>query len=138
MAAGRVEFISMFRNNEGEPGHQDNRWSKSTELYAKNHRGTPGKKERAGVQVIGPTNANRSPIIFNEIGNHSNPMYEWIELKNVSGGNVNLKNYEVTIATTKGAGQSSHNDVDLIDFTGDGSERSCGRYSARREVRSDR
>ena len=116
--SGKVEFISMYRNNEGEPGHQSSRWTKSSELYATNHRGTPGQKERAGVQVIGPTNANRSPIIFNEIGNHSNPMYEWIELKNVSGGNVNLKNYEVTMATTKGANQSSHNDVDLIDFTG--------------------
>ena len=116
--SGKVEFISMYRNNEGEPGHQSSRWTKSSELYATNHRGTPGQKERAGVQVIGPTNANRSPIIFNEIGNHSNPMYEWIELKNVSGGNVNLKNYEVTMATTKGANQSGHNDVDLIDFTG--------------------
>ncbi len=115
---GMVEFISMYRNNEGEPGHQASRWTKSTELYATNHRGTPGMKERTNVPTITTTNVFRAPIIFNEIGNHSNPDYEWIELKNVSGGNVNLKNYEVTMVTTKGANQPGHNDVDLIDFTG--------------------
>ena len=30
---------------------------------------------------------------------------------------LTLQNYEVTIATTKGANQASHNDDDLIDFT---------------------
>ena len=116
---GLKEFISMFRNNEGEPGHQDNRWTKSSELYASNHRGTPGEKERGGVAVIGTTNANRGPVIFNEISNHDNAAYEWIELHNVSTGTVNLKDYEVTIATTKGADQDSHNDVDFIDFSTD-------------------
>ncbi len=116
--SGRVEFISMYRDNEGkagqqyEAGHASASWTKSTELYATNHRGTPGQIERTEVHVIGTTNVPRSPIIFNEIGHHSNPDYEWIELRNVSGGNVNLKNYEVTIVTNKTT------DNDFIDFTG--------------------
>ncbi len=111
MVTGMVEFISMYRSNGGGPGHQSGHWTKSTELYATNHRGTPGQKERAGVQLVGTTNANRGPIIFNEIANHDNPDYEWIELRNVSGGNVNLKNYEVTMIT------GLDKDDDLIDFT---------------------
>ena len=111
------EFISMYRNNEGEPGHQDNRWTKSTELYATNHRGTPGQKERAGVQVIGATNANRGPVIFNEISNNAEAKYEWIELRNVSGGEQNLKNWEITILTSKGdPPQDGHNAKELIQF----------------------
>ena len=116
--SGRVEFISMYRDNEGkagqqyEAGHASASWTKSTELYATNHRGTPGQIERTEVHVIGTTNVPRSPIIFNEIGHHSDPRYEWIELRNVSGGNVNLKNYEVTIVTNKTT------DNDFIDFTG--------------------
>ncbi len=116
--SGRVEFISMYRDNKDKPGqqyeagHQSASWTKSSELYATNHRGTPGQIERAGVPIIKTTNANRGPVIFNEIANHTNPDYEWIEIKNVSGGNVNLKNYEVTITTAVGT------DNDLIDFTG--------------------
>ena len=116
---GMVEFISMYRNNYGEPGHQSSRWTKSSELYTTNHRGTPGAKERSNVAVIGATNANRGPVIFNEIANYpdGNKAHEWIELRNVSGGEVNLKNWEITLVTSKGAPpQDGHNDVDFINF----------------------
>ncbi len=116
---GRVEFISMYRNNEGEPGHQDNRWTRSSELYATNHRGTPGAKERSGVPTLTPTPANRGPVIFNEISNNTDAKYEWIELRNVSGGEVNLKNWEITRLTSKGdPPQDGHNAVEMIQFPG--------------------
>ena len=116
-AGSLKEFISMYRNNTGEPGWQSSRWTQSTEVYHPNHKGTPGRGEPKGPVVIGTDTVPRSPIIFNEISNNSNSNHEWIELRNVSDGNVNLKNYEVTMLTSKGANQSSHNDVDLIDFT---------------------
>ena len=135
VTTGQQEFITMYRKryHNDSAGWNGGEWIKSTQLYKPNHRGTPGMGQAANVPTITATNANRSPIIFNEIGNHSNPDYEWIELRNVSDGNVNLKNYEVTMATTKGANQTGHNDVDLIDFTGADRNvpaRSC-RYSAR-------
>ena len=117
-AAGSLkEFISMYRNNYGEAGWASNRWSQSTLVYHPNHKGTPGVGEPRGPVVIGTDSVTPGPIIFNEISNNRNPDHEWIELRNVSGGNQNLKNWEVTMLTSKGANQSSHNDVDLIDFT---------------------
>ena len=35
-------------------------------------------------------------IVVNEVGNNSNDAYDWIELRNASGGKINLKNYLVT------------------------------------------
>ena len=118
VTTGEKEFISMYRNNYGEPGHQAARWTKSTQLYKRNHRGTPGAKEAAGTSVIAATKVPRSPVIFNEISNHDNPAYEWIELRFT--GDANLKDYEVTIVTTKGAPpQDGHHDADFIDFSTD-------------------
>ena len=114
---GTKEFISMFRNNYGEPGHQSSRWTKSTELYMKNHRGTPGRKERSNVKTFGATEANRGPVIFNEVSNNETPKYEWIELRNVSDGEVNLKNWEISILTSKGdPPQAGHNAKEMIQF----------------------
>ena len=119
VTTGEKEFVSMYRSNNGD-GSNGGHWTKSTQLYKRNHRGTPGAKEAAGTSIIGTTNANRSPVIFNEISNHDNPAYEWIELRNVSTGTVNLKDYEVTIVTTKGAPpQDGHHDADFIDFSTD-------------------
>ncbi|MCY3744528.1 MAG: lamin tail domain-containing protein [Candidatus Poribacteria bacterium] len=114
--AGKVEFVSVWRNNYGEPGHQSNRWTASSELYKPNHKGTPGMKERPNFGGVTPTPANRGPVIFNEISNNDNPAYEWIELRNVTDGEVNLKNWEITIVTSKGANQANHNAVEFIQF----------------------
>lgn len=114
--AGKVNFVSVWRNNYGEPGHQSNRWAASSELYKPNHKGTPGMKERPNFGGVTPTPANRGPVIFNEISNNDNPAYEWIELRNVTDGEVNLKNWEITIVTSKGADQANHNAVEFIQF----------------------
>jgi len=97
---GRVEFISMFRNNYGEHGYQSSRWSVSTELYATNHRGTPGQKERAGIQIIGKSGVALGTVI-NEIANYpsANSRYEWIELRKREGELGNLENWVVDMVT---------------------------------------
>ena len=110
---GQKEFISVFRNHYGESGDQASRWTASSELYKRNHKGTPGQKERPNFGNVKSTDANRGPIIINEVANHSNSAYEWIELRNVSGSEQNLKNWKLTIATAVGS------DVDLINFTDD-------------------
>ncbi|MDE0682303.1 MAG: lamin tail domain-containing protein, partial [Candidatus Poribacteria bacterium] len=113
-----IDLVSFYRSNRAadKDGHVKGHWATSTEYYIGGHKGTPGAKERSTAPTIGATNANRGPVIINEVSNNDNPKYEWIELRNVSTGEVNLKNWEVTIATSKGTGQSGHNDVDFINF----------------------
>ena len=53
------------------------------------------------VRLQGQMSKHNS-IVFNEIANRRDQTLEWIELKNVSGGTVNLKNYEISYVTAKG------------------------------------
>ena len=115
-ATTNAYFVSFYRNHRGEPGWQKSRWTTSTEVYLAGYKGSPGAKERASAPTISATNANRGPVIFNEISNNSNANHEWIELRNVSTGEVNLKKWEITLVTSKGANQANHNDVDFINF----------------------
>ena len=39
----------------------------------------------------------RSPIVFNELGNGSGDTEDWLELRNVSGSDVSLKDWELSI-----------------------------------------
>ena len=43
-----------------------------------------------------------SRVIFNEVANRRDPTLEWIELKNVSDKDVDLRNYEITLVTAVG------------------------------------
>ena len=112
-------FVSFYRKHDkyGASGADKGHWVTSTNLYTANYQGTPGAKERSTFAAIGTDTVPNSPLIFNEISNNTNANHEWIEIKNVSDKEQNLKDYEVTMLTTKGADQTSHNDVDLIDFT---------------------
>ena len=51
-----------------------------------------------------------SPIIINEIGNNTGDVNDWIELRNVSDAEVNLKKWELSVITAKGT------DTSLIKF----------------------
>ena len=102
---GMVEFISMYRNNEGEPGHQDSRWTKSTNLYAKNYRGTPGEGQAVGVKVFNITNPALT-VVFNEVSNrtdvaNANASHEWIELM-IRSGDPHFENWRVSYVTEEG------------------------------------
>lgn len=69
-----------------------------------NH-GTPGRVNRfdpeRATRRDARTDINPGDIIINEVSNRhdSNNQYEWIELKNVSNGEINLNNYQISILT---------------------------------------
>ena len=65
-------------------------------------KGTPGRGNiltPAGPIVRSPLPKD---IIFNEIANRRDQTLEWIELKNVSGGELNLRKYQISYVTAKG------------------------------------
>ena len=71
--------------------------------------GTPARPNRLmyaapGSDVAKATQVPRSPVIFNEIANriNANRYYEWIELRNVTASEVNLRNYNISYITAKG------------------------------------
>ncbi|MCG9133639.1 lamin tail domain-containing protein [Candidatus Poribacteria bacterium] len=96
-----VPFVSFYRNNTGEPGWQNNRWSTSSETYLTNHQGTPGAKERAGVKVLDTDTLDLKTAIINEVGNFPTAKkdYEWIEIRVTSDTVQNFKDWELEIIT---------------------------------------
>ena len=67
--------------------------------------GTPGRvnsfsPERADTKEA-QTNVPSNTVIFNEVANRHNEAYEWIELRNVSDSEKNLKNYLISIVESK-------------------------------------
>ncbi|MCE2400192.1 lamin tail domain-containing protein [Candidatus Poribacteria bacterium] len=105
--SAEVDFVSMYKKNKSagdKDGSNKGHWGVSSEVYLAYHKGTPGKFERSAVGTIGATSFNVGPIIFNEIANRNNgdKAYEWIELRNKSGGEVNLKNWQISIVTAVG------------------------------------
>ena len=116
------DFVSMWRHKNGHPySHGDNngknagKWNASSLIYRTrqsslatsgqlaaanltyNFKGTPGRSNTIG-QATPPlrTNVPNSPVIFHEVANRRDQTLEWIELKNVSGGTVNLRNYHIS------------------------------------------
>ena len=65
--------------------------------------GTPGRSNQLGrSHPILRTDVKMDTIVFNEVANRRDQTLEWIELKNVSGGEVNLKKYQISLATKTG------------------------------------
>ena len=108
-------------SNSPDGRHKD-QWAASTVRYANRtdtittndgrsfnvayeDHGTPGRvntfsPERATIRDA-RTDVPASPIIINEVANRDdvNNQYEWIELRNVSDGEINLNNYNISILT---------------------------------------
>ena len=79
------------------------------------YRGTPGRVNsfRAETQQhirVGRTGIATNNIRINEVGNFADDKYDWIELINGSGGEINLRNYMISRVT------SNSSDVPLIQF----------------------
>ena len=100
-----LDFISMYRNKRDGDGWVKGYWSQSTQIYLSGHNGTPGTSERGAVGTIGSTGFRVGAVIFNEIANrdNANKAYEWIELRNKSGSEQNLKNWQISIVTAVGS-----------------------------------
>ena len=90
-----------------------------TTVVVADYLGTPGSRNNyTGVTLLNPDGRTGVPanrIVFNEVANRSNAnkAYEWIELRNVTGGTVNLKNYIISAVTAVGT------DTEIIKFAGD-------------------
>ena len=60
------------------------------------------------------TNVPRSPVVFNELGNGSGDADDWLELRNVTGSDVSLKDWELSIVQ-----DGKKEDTSLIAFVED-------------------
>ena len=71
---------------------------------------TPGAKHVTQLTAGDATSIPYSPIIINEIGNSTTKANKWIELRNVSTGEVNLKKWELNVIT------AHDTEVSLVSF----------------------
>ena len=119
-----TNFVSMHRT--GDNGMKADHWKASvtnflaavskdgnSKLY--HHVGTPGRPNPSATDeppIKDTTKVESNKIIFNEVANRdsANQAYEWIELRNVSNGTVNLKNYKISAITAVGT------DTELYTF----------------------
>ncbi len=103
--------------NQSTDGRQSGSWTTSTTAYARlstnlgiglgtvvyDFLGTPGRVNTFSPERALVTDSRQdvpaSPIIVNEVANRLdvNNKYEWIELRNVSDGDVNVNNYQISI-----------------------------------------
>lgn len=72
--------------------------------------GTPGRSNTHSVQTHitkdSRTSVPSNSVIINEVANRNDTFqaYEWIELRNVSGSEINLRNYLISIVTANDDG----------------------------------
>ena len=57
------------------------------------------------------TDVPRSPVVFNELGNGSGDTNDWLELRNVTGSAVSLKDWELSVVQN-----GEKKDTSLIEF----------------------
>ena len=139
--SNRVAFISMYRippngqaaykdesdQYKSKPGKTAANWRDSNvktdkkvliEHYKYNNSiyyiGTPGRVN-THYKAVARTAVHANKIIFNEVANRNSTdeAYEWIELRNVSGAEINLKNYKISAVTAVGT------DKEIYTFPGD-------------------
>ena len=97
---------------EGVPGGNAlGSWAASdaADTYGVNLIGSPGEQHFVPYTVLTPTPVPRGTFIINEIGNHSNDAYDWVEIKRVGGGD-NLKKWRLSQVT------SDKKDTALVSF----------------------
>ena len=127
-----VNFVSMHRSyvtgdNRGYVnGTSSGHWHASDREYLTSisgngeklydHVGSPGRPHGIGLPKpstrAGTTNAPSSPVIINEVANRSDGEreYEWIELRNVTGNEVNLRNWMISVV------RATDDDKPMIQF----------------------
>lgn len=128
---------SKYENRDGSrynnrKGTHANHWAESGVVYLRGqtthtsggvtnvpllfeYRGTPGDvNARTGIAFVTRQGRSFKPasntIVINEVANREDDKYSWIELRNASGGEINLRNYMISIVT------SNTSDVPLIQF----------------------
>ena len=80
------------------------------DTYGVNLIGSPGAKHFVAYATLTSSPVDRLLVIINEIGNHGDDTYDWVELLNVSSGEVNLKKWELSQVT------KDKKDTQLVSF----------------------
>ena len=136
------DFISMARKAIND-GKKSDSWAKSGVAYyttpAYDFIGTPGRvnsfspatqphitktfQDNWGYNKDGSAKPQTiaKTIIFNEIANLSNTKHEWIELRNITGGEINLKHYQISIVKSNPSASNNNADQILYRFPGNDS-----------------
>lgn len=133
-----VDFVSMHRKWDGAHnrgyvnGMSKGHWSASTQVYLTlatgnpndgnlyNYKGSPGRPDSYSLAKpstrAATTNVPSSPFIINEVANRDagNADYEWIEIKNVTNSEQNLRNYLISVVTR--VGDANPTDTVLIEM----------------------
>ena len=82
-----------------------------------NRIGSPGSAHTTQITRADQTSIPYSPIIINEIGNNTGDANDWIELRNVSDAEVNLKKWELNVIVPDGADDGTDPDENtLVSF----------------------
>ena len=96
-------FASMYRNLDKQKadGWQAGHWTVSDRPYFPGFMGTPGSEnKRAGLPTARANPSAYTPpkdkVIINEVGNYVTNDLDWIELRNVSSDEVNIKDWHLT------------------------------------------
>ena len=106
---------SRFSDTKGTwNGH----WAESGSAYVRgqtettppvlfDYRGTPGAVNNVpGISLLTPAarqNVPANSVIINEVANLTEAKYNWIELRNLTGSEINLRNYLISIVTGVGS-----------------------------------
>ncbi len=96
-------FVSVYRSKQDGDGTNHGHWKASTRAFFPGFLGTPGAANtRGGFPTIRPNPEAYTPpkdkVIINEVGNYSDAALDWIELRNVSDAEQNIKDWRLTHA----------------------------------------
>ena len=81
-----------------------------------NRLGSPGIAHVTQITRATQTDIPYSPVIINEIGNNTGDANDWIELRNVSDDEVNLKKWELNIIVPGAAAGADPDEKNLVSF----------------------
>ena len=75
---------------------------------------TPGSAHVTQITRADQTSIPYSPVIINEIGNNTGDVNDWIELRNVSDSEANLKNWELSVVTADDDGTNQKDERVMV------------------------
>ena len=118
-------FVSMYRkiDKQNADGWQADSWAASDRAYFPGFKGSPGRVNvRAGLPTTrnAPTQKDLYPlttskVIINEVYNANDNALDWIELRNITDGEVNIKDWRLNYTTGKANDFNEHNIVQFKD-----------------------
>ena len=81
-----------------------------------NRLGSPGIAHVTQITRATQTDIPYSPVVINEIGNNTGDANDWIELRNVSDAEVNLKKWELNVIEPSATAGADPDEKNLVSF----------------------